>query len=94
MNEDGLEIQLDVQFQYLARLNGGTLNKLIREYETHENYARVVMLAAEEVIHETCSRFNVTQFQSERVNFQNSIYQLLDERLGNEFHANVRDVQV
>ena len=94
LNKDGLEIRLKVQFQYLANLNGKTMKKLIMKSKTHKNYAKVLMLAAEEVIHETCSTFNITQFQSERARFQNSIHRLLDKRLGDEFYTGVKDVQV
>ena len=50
------------------------------EYENHDNYKVVVMQTAEEVIHETCSLYNITQFQSERTRFQDEIRDSLDKR--------------
>jgi len=94
LNHDGLEIFLDVQFQYLARLNGPDVKRLILQFGDHETFETVVRLAAEEVIHETCGAFNVTQFQSELVNFQNTIQRSLDTRLIKDFTTNVIDVQV
>jgi len=94
LNKDGLEIQLDVQFQYLAKLNGKSLKKLVMEFENHDNYKVVVMQTAEEVIHDTCSLFNVTQLQSERTRFQSSIRDTLHTRLERDLSTSVRDVQV
>jgi len=94
LNKDGLEIQLDVQFQYLAKLNGKSLKRLVMEFENHDNYKVVVMQTAEEVIHDTCSLFNVTQFQSERTRFQSSIRDTLHTRLEKDLSTSVRDVQV
>jgi regulator of protease activity HflC (stomatin/prohibitin superfamily) len=94
LNKDGLEIQLDVQFQYLAMLNGKSLKKLVMEFESHENYREVVMQTAEEVIHDTCSLFNVTQFQSERTRFQSAIRDTLHTRMTKDLSTSVRDVQV
>lgn len=94
LNKDGLEIALSVQFQYLARLSGPILKKLVMQFEDHENYKSVVMQTAEEVIHDTCSLFNVTQFQSERTRFQSTIRETLHKRLEKDLSTSVRDVQV
>lgn len=50
--------------------------------------------AAQEVIHNTCSEFNVTEFQTSRVEFQNKILSSLQSRLLSDFKTTVRDVQV
>jgi len=94
LNKDGLEILLDVQFQYLARTNAKSIRRLVMEFEDHDKYKEVLMQTAEEVIHETCSMFNVSQFQSERVRFQNTIRDSLHDRLEADFDTSVRDVQV
>ena len=49
LNEDGLEIEVSMQFQYLAQLNGKSLKKLVMEHENHERYKRVIQDTAEEV---------------------------------------------
>lgn len=94
LNKDGLEINLSVQFQYLAKLTGDVLKRLVMEYGDHDNYKVVVMQTAEEVIHDTCSLFNITQFQSERNRFQALIRESLHTRLDKDFSTSVRDVQV
>lgn len=94
LNKDGLEIGVNVQFQYLAQLTGKSLKKLVMEFENHSRYQEVVRDTAEEVIHNACGDFNVTQFQTSRNQFQGLILSNLNERLNNEFSTNVRDVQV
>ena len=45
------------------------------------------------VIHEACSKFNTSQFQAERGNFQTSLSNVLKERF-TKMHADVTDLQV
>jgi len=94
LNKDGLQIVLSVEFQYLASLSGSNLKSLIMEFEGYDRYRMVVADTAEEVIHDACSLFNVTQFQTSRVDFQERILSLLNTRLSTALHTNVRDVQV
>ena len=94
LNKDGLEIELHVQFQYLANLKATDLAKLVMQYENHINYKKVVIDTAEEVIHDMCSTFNVTQFQTSRVQFQDGLSRNLNTRLTKDFMTGVRDVQV
>lgn len=94
LNKDGLEIQLSVQFQYLANIKLDDLELLILSYEEHDFYKKVISDTAQEVIHDTCSLFNVTEFQTSRVQFQNKILDTLNERLKLNFKTSVRSVQV
>jgi len=94
LNEDGLEIEVSMQFQYLAQLNGKSLKNLVMEHENHERYKRVVQDTAEEVIHNACGKFNVTEFQTSRPQFQYTILTALDKRLTEDLLTSVRDVQV
>ncbi|XP_057305170.1 uncharacterized protein LOC130642109 [Hydractinia symbiolongicarpus] len=94
LNKDGLTIELSVQFQYLASLKDEDLKGIIMEFKDHDNYKEVVQDAAQEVIHNTCSEFNVTEFQTSRVEFQNKILSSLQARLLSDFKTTVRDVQV
>jgi len=93
LNKDGLEISLKVQFQYLASLTVENLKKLVMEFEDHDRYKEVIIETAEEVIHDTCSLFNVNEFQT-RVKFEEAILANLHTRLSNDLMTTVRDVQV
>lgn len=94
LNKDGLEVVLTVQFQYLVNTANENLKELIMEYEDHDKYMEVVLDMSEEVIHETCSTFNVTQFQTSRVQFQENLFQALRTKLFQNLKTDVRDVQV
>ena len=94
LNKDGLTIYLNVQFQYLANTNENDLYKLIMRYKDHDSYLKVVKDAAESVIHDTCSEFDVTQFQTSRAQFQDRIRTSLQTRLMKELFTRVGDVQV
>lgn len=85
---------LNVQYQYLVNAANDNLKKLILRYEDHDKYIKVVHDVAEEVIHEQCSIFNVTQFQTSRVQFQENLFQGLRAKLGTMLLTHVRDVQV
>jgi prohibitin 2 len=94
LNKDGLTIQLKVQFQYLVSLKAEELRSLILDFKDHETYMQVVQDAAQSVIHDVCSEFNITQFQTSRMQFQTRIKDTLSSRLKTEFFTTVGDVQV
>ena len=45
------------------------------------------------VVHEACSKFNTSQFQAERGNFQTTLSNILKDRF-TSLHADVTDLQV
>lgn len=47
-----------------------------------------------QVIHNACGKFNVTEFQTSRPQFQYTILTALDKRLTEDLLTSVRDVQV
>lgn len=94
LNKDGLTIQLNVQFQYQASHQFKDLSSLIMEFQDHDTYIIVVKDAAQSVIHDVCSEFNISQFQTSRMLFQTQIKDTLADRLLKEFYTTVGDVQV
>ena len=48
----------------------------------------------QETIYSECSKFTVSEFQRNRVGFQNTILSSLRTKLSEEFFAEVKDVQV
>lgn len=94
LNKDGLTIKLHVQFQYLASIKDADLRNLIMTFKDHDNYLDVLRDTAQSVIHDTCSLFNVTQFQTSRMQFQTSIKENLQTKLFADLQTNIGDVQV
>ncbi|XP_002739412.1 uncharacterized protein LOC100367895 [Saccoglossus kowalevskii] len=91
LNKDGVTINLNVDFQYQAR--AADLKTIILEFQNHDIYYTVLERVGEAAIHEACSEYNTTEFQTIRALFQQTVRDTLSERF-NEFHATVADLQV
>lgn len=94
LNKDGLHVALSVQFQYLPTLSDKNIRRLIIDFQDNDNFKKVLFDTALEVIHNACSKLNVTQFQTARVAFQDSILTSLNDRLTKDYDTAVKDVQV
>lgn len=94
LNKDGLVVELNVHYQYLVNTANDNLMTLVLKYGDHKRYLVVVHDVSEEVIHEQCSTFNVTQFQTSRNQFQLNLFNALRIRLGGDLLTHVRDVQI
>jgi len=91
LNHDGVETQLDISFQY--RVRGNFLKDIILQFSEHENFLKALDNIGQSAIHDACSKFNTTQFQSERGAFQED----LRGRLVNKFDSvqtDITDLQV
>ncbi|CAH3108477.1 unnamed protein product [Pocillopora meandrina] len=91
LNKDGIEIELNVQFQYRARPK--ELRDLILQFKDKDSYLKLLKSIAESAIHDSCSAFNTTQLQSERASFQDLVRKTIGRRFDN-VGADVEDLQV
>lgn len=91
LNSDGVPIRIDVSFQFKAFLN--QMRSIIMDFKDFDGYKTVLAQSGASVIHEACSKFNTSQFQAERGNFQTTLSNILKERF-TSMHADVTDLQV
>ncbi|KAL8591337.1 hypothetical protein ACOMHN_052603 [Nucella lapillus] len=91
LNSDGVPIRIDVSFQFKAFLN--QMKSIIMDFKDFDGYKTVLRLSGSAVIHEACSKFNTSQFQAERGNFQTTLSNILKQRF-TSLHAYVTDLQV
>ncbi|XP_070570516.1 uncharacterized protein [Ptychodera flava] len=91
LNKDGVNTELNVAFQYQAR--PADLRSIIMEFKDHETYVTVLKYAGEAAIHEACSKYNTTEFQTIRAMFQQTVREHVVTRF-DELRANVADLQV
>ncbi|XP_068673436.1 uncharacterized protein [Montipora foliosa] len=90
LNKEGIEIELIVHLQYRAR--PAQLREIILQFKDKEDYLKV-LIVGESAIHDACSAFNTTQFQSQRASFQDLVRTILGRRF-NSLWADVTDLQV
>ncbi|XP_031562105.1 uncharacterized protein LOC116297920 isoform X1 [Actinia tenebrosa] len=90
-NKEGVSIVIHEQFQYRARPKN--LRDIIIRYKNHETYAKLLRSLALAAIHDSCSAFNVTQFQTQRAVFQEYVRTLTAQRFNN-VSADLTDLQV
>ncbi|XP_076457348.1 uncharacterized protein LOC143291390 [Babylonia areolata] len=91
LNRDGVPVWIDVSFQFKAVLN--KMKTIIMDFKDFDGYKGVLRHSGASVIHEACSRFNTSQFQAERGNFQTLLSTILKERFTG-LHTDVTDLQV
>ncbi|XP_035664085.1 uncharacterized protein LOC118407677 [Branchiostoma floridae] len=91
LDKDGVPIVLDVAFQYLARPSD--LHRIVMEFRDHENYVNVLTTAGEAAMHEACSKFNTSEFQSARALFTEEVRETLSLRF-NDLSSDITDLQV
>jgi len=91
LNREGIEIKLDVQFQYRARPKN--LREIILQFKDKDNYVKLLKSISESAIHDACSSFNTTQLQAERASFQDLVRKTIGRRFDNAW-ADVEDLQV
>lgn len=92
LNREGIEIKLDVQLQYRAQPNN-LRDRIILQFKDKENYVKILRNIGESAVHDACSAFNTTQFQSQRAAFQDLVRRTLGRRF-NGVWADVEDLQV
>ncbi|XP_021354142.1 uncharacterized protein LOC110450764 isoform X2 [Mizuhopecten yessoensis] len=91
LNKDGVQIVLDVTYQY--KVKAPKLREVIVDFRDYDGYKDVLKYAGQSALHESCSQFNTSQFQSERGSFQELVREKLKTRYG-ELNAGITDLQV
>ncbi|XP_062621703.1 uncharacterized protein LOC134283276 [Saccostrea cucullata] len=91
LNKDGVQIKLDVTYQYKVR--SANLRTVILNFRNFTGYKTVLTYAGEAALHESCSYFNTSQFQSQRAEFQEFVRTKIIERY-DILYADITDLQV
>ncbi|KAK6166456.1 hypothetical protein SNE40_023143 [Patella caerulea] len=78
LNAEGVTITLNVEYQYKAQPKD--IKKIILDFKDFDNYKKVLETTGEASLHEACSHFNTSQFQTERGAFQEEIRTALQKR--------------
>lgn len=72
LSRDGLRIDFEVSYQY--KIEQEHVVEVVEKYRNSKNWQTVVEFSARSAIQHTCSEYNVTSFQSQRLDIQNRIY--------------------
>ncbi|KAL3854870.1 hypothetical protein ACJMK2_014109 [Sinanodonta woodiana] len=91
LNKDGVVIHLHVIYQFKARPNN--LRDIILSYKDYDGYKKVLTYTGESALHEVCSEFNTSQFQSERGIFQERVRQRIIDKY-ESLQCEITDLQV
>ncbi|PVD39249.1 hypothetical protein C0Q70_01877 [Pomacea canaliculata] len=91
LNKDGVPIRLDITFQFKAKQS--QIYDIIMDFRDFDGYKQVLTNSGQAVVHEACSHYNTSQFQSERGNFQSTLSRILRERF-DKLSADITDLQV
>ncbi|KAK2161956.1 hypothetical protein LSH36_107g08005 [Paralvinella palmiformis] len=91
LNKDGVTIRINVSFQY--RVRPGDLKYITEQFKDETGYTRVLHSTGSSAIHDSCSRFNTSQFQAERGRFQEDLTSRLVDKFEN-LNCDVTDLQV
>jgi len=91
INKDGVEISLDIGYQY--RIRGQNLFKIVTEFRDHETFSQVLTFIGQAAIYDSCKKFNTSQFQSEWGVFQEFLRSQLVRDYDHVF-VDVTDLQV
>jgi len=82
VSRDGLEVEYDVSFQY--ELSTTTIRSAILKYRDMEKWNKIVVWAARSGIQHACGEFNISNFQNERGIIQKTMFDFVQEAVGND----------
>eukprot|EP00923_Selenidium_pygospionis_P054955 GHVN01095805.1.p1 GENE.GHVN01095805.1~~GHVN01095805.1.p1 ORF type:complete len:263 (+),score=26.25 GHVN01095805.1:29-790(+) len=91
LNLDGVTTYLSVSYQFKVRAD--TLRGLIQQFRNDGNYQAILYNLGESALHDSCSQFNTSQFQSERGIFQEDLRTRLVNKY-DQIDCDVTDLQV
>ena len=91
LNRDGVQIRLNVSFQYRPLRN--SIYALAFQFRNSSNYEEVIETEGASVVHTACSEFNTTELQTNRTQFEDVMRMRMELRV-RKFFTNVSDVQV
>lgn len=72
LSRDGLRIDFEVSYQY--KIKQEHVVEVVEKYRNSKNWQTVAEISARSAMLHTCSEYNVTSFQSQRLDIQNRIY--------------------
>ncbi|KAK6166453.1 hypothetical protein SNE40_023140 [Patella caerulea] len=78
LNAEGITMELNVEYQYKVDID--SLQIIMKDFKDFDDYKEILEDEGEAALHNACSRFNTTQFQSERGSFQEVVRQQLQKR--------------
>lgn len=91
LNKDEVAVVLELSFQYRIRIT--SLFEVTQLFKDQDGHDSILKSVAHSAIHEACSKFNTSQFQTERGSFQIAVKEILIERLGHVF-TDIADLQM
>ncbi|CAD5115415.1 unnamed protein product [Dimorphilus gyrociliatus] len=91
LNKDEVKVNLELSFQYRVRVSA--LYEVTRLFKDEEGHDQMLESVAQSAVHEACSNFNTSQFQTERGSFQTAVKDILLKRLGEVF-TDIADLQM
>jgi len=93
-SKDGIQITLDVSFQYIPSKN--SIYNLTKQYGNFENYQKIVISNTQSSIRHTCSDFTSVEYQQSRenvhANLQTNIISVLSSIKANVIELQLRNV--
>lgn len=91
LNKDEVEIELMLSFEY--RIRASSLFKVIKLFKDEEGHDEILIPVAHSAIHEACSKFNTSQFQTDRGSFQLAVKDILTSKF-DKVHTDLNDLQM
>ncbi|XP_050418875.1 uncharacterized protein LOC126832201 isoform X3 [Patella vulgata] len=91
LNAEGITMELNVEYQYKAEID--SLQTIMKDFKDFDDFKEILEDEGEAALHNACSRFNTTQFQSERGSFQGVVREQLQKRYTAHF-CTIAGVQV
>jgi regulator of protease activity HflC (stomatin/prohibitin superfamily) len=79
VSRDGLRVEFEVTFQY--QMPADAIVKAVNSYRDYKTWVLVVEAAGNSAVQHTCSEFNVTDFQTQRIQIQSSMHDSLRMKL-------------
>jgi len=91
LNKDGVEIRLSISYQF--RVNPNRLKDILLQFRDYSQYKIILRASGYSAIHDACSQFNTTEFQSRRGAFTEALRSIIVEKY-DMVHASITDLQV
>jgi len=89
--KDGIEVKLKLSYQF--RIDPTNLKSVIMQFRDFDNYKTVLRAFGFSSIHDACSHFLTTEFQSKRGEFQEALRNIIVDKYA-MVHASITDLQV
>jgi hypothetical protein len=91
LNRDGVEIRLDVSYQFKA--NPNHIRTLVEQFQDFRGYKTVLKASGKSAVHDACAGFATTEFQTDRGRFQESLREIM-RHYCESLYCELNDLQV